>query len=105
MSQFSTPSHISTLLLVRRLASVRQYGSASNKAKAAGFQAFVTREGDRLDRALAIGWSRSLVEVASRFFAKAFVSEGLEQLLWHINGHRVTHRAARARRGLAGTKA
>lgn len=48
------------------------------------FEEFVRREGARLHRALVTPWSRPLIEVASRFFAKAFMSDGLEQLLWHI---------------------
>lgn len=55
-----------------------------NAKEAKAFEVFVRREGALLHRALETRWSRELVEVASKFFAKAFVSYGLEQLLWHI---------------------
>jgi hypothetical protein len=53
-------------------------------AKLGEFEEFVRREGSRLHHALVTEWSRPLIEVASGFFAKAFMSDGLEQLLWHI---------------------
>jgi hypothetical protein len=45
------------------------------------FAELVSREGTRLHRALVTAWSRPVIETASKFFAKAFVSDGLEQLL------------------------
>jgi hypothetical protein len=55
-----------------------------NEAEADAFERLARSEGTRLHAALSSTWSRPLVEVASNFFAKAFVSDGLEQLLWHI---------------------
>ena len=48
------------------------------------FEIFVRREGTLLHRALGTAWSKPLVETASNFFAKAFVADGVEQLLWHM---------------------
>jgi hypothetical protein len=75
-----------------------------NDAEATAFEQFVRLEGERLHDALATPWSRPLIEVAARFFAKAFMSGGLEELLWHMatvealvgeKGEGVTDRLAR----------
>ena len=52
--------------------------------EAESFETFLRREGTLLHRALKTAWSKPLAETASSFFAKAFVADGVEQLLWHI---------------------
>lgn len=55
-----------------------------NEHEINAFTDVVRREGEELHRALGTSWSHALVDVASRFFVKAFVSSGMEELLWHI---------------------
>lgn len=55
-----------------------------NKAETIAFEAFIKAESERLTRLRSCKWSNDLIQVGLGFLVKAFFTNGVEQLLWHI---------------------